>query len=203
MAAPAKTGRPNQRNRTRKDLLQAAARLMAAGRKPDLEEIAAEAQVSRATAYRYFPGVEALLLEAALDVATPEPEVLFRGAEGEGPEARVERVNQALHQMMAANEGPLRMMLINALERSLRESDADTPARQNRRTPLIQAALAPARDQFDPTALARLEAALALIVGTEAMVVFKDVLRVDDAEAQAVKSWAIEALVAAARRKDA
>ena len=42
---------------------------MKQGRKPDLEEIAEEALVSRATAYRYFPSVEALLLEASLDVA--------------------------------------------------------------------------------------------------------------------------------------
>lgn len=200
MAASSPAGRPNQKQRTRKDLLRAASRLMAQGRKPDLEQIAAEAQVSRATAYRYFPGVEALLVEAALDLATPEPEALFEGADGEGPVARVERVNEALHQMMAANEQALRMMLIHSLERSIRPDGDDTPGRQNRRTPLIQAALAPARADFDPVALARLEQALALIVGTEAMVVFKDVLRVDDAEARAVKSWAIAALVAAARR---
>jgi hypothetical protein len=33
------------------------------------------------------------------------------------------------------------------------------------------------------------------------MIVFKDVLQVDDAEAVAVKAWAIEALAAAARRR--
>jgi AcrR family transcriptional regulator len=44
---------------------------MKQGRKPSLEEIAEEALISRATAYRYFPRVEALLLEASLDVVTP------------------------------------------------------------------------------------------------------------------------------------
>src|SRR3546814_6420835 len=61
------TGRPNQKRRTRKELLQAASRLMKQGRKPSLEEIDEEALVSRATAYRYFPGVEAWLVEASLD----------------------------------------------------------------------------------------------------------------------------------------
>lgn len=65
-------GRPNQRVRTRKDLLQAAARLMKQGRKPSLDDVAQEALVSRATAYRYFPTIDALLLEASLDVAVPE-----------------------------------------------------------------------------------------------------------------------------------
>ena len=70
-------GRPNQRRRTRKDLLQAASRLMKQGHQPSLEEIAEEALVSRATAYRYFPSVEALLLEASFDVAIPEAGDLF------------------------------------------------------------------------------------------------------------------------------
>ena len=57
------TGRPNQKSRTRKDLLQAAGRLLKQGRKPTLDEVAAEALVSRATAYRYFPTPESLVLE--------------------------------------------------------------------------------------------------------------------------------------------
>ena len=68
------TGRPNQRRRTRKDLLHAAARLMKNGRVPTIEEVAEEALVSRATAYRYFPSVEALVREATLDVAMPRPD---------------------------------------------------------------------------------------------------------------------------------
>ena len=48
--------------------------------------------------------------------------------------------------------------------------------RQNRRTPLIEAALAPARKQFRPADLEMLIKALALIIGTEALVVFRDVL---------------------------
>ena len=71
-------------------------------------------------------------------------------------------------------------------------------ARQNRRSPLIEQALAPAADTFEPAVLERLKAALALIIGTEAMVVFKDVLQLDDASADEVRCWAIRALTAAA-----
>ncbi|HET6470955.1 MAG TPA: TetR family transcriptional regulator, partial [Pseudomonadales bacterium] len=55
------SGRHNQRRRTRKDLLTAAATLMRSGAKPSLEAVAEAAMVSRATAYRYFPSIEALL----------------------------------------------------------------------------------------------------------------------------------------------
>jgi AcrR family transcriptional regulator len=190
-------GRPNQRRRTRKDLLQAASRLMKQGRKPTLEEVAAEAMVSRATAYRYFTSVEALILEASLDQATPSPETLFTDGLAD-PVARVQRAETALHEMQMANEVALRMMLANALQRSV-SGASEEPIRQNRRTALIEAALAPSAGEFAPTDLDRLTKALAVVFGTEAMIVFKDVLQIDDSEARAVKAWMIDALVAAAK----
>ena len=194
--------RPNQKRRTRKDLLTAAARLMERGRKPTLEEVAEEALVSRATAYRYFPGVEPLLVEAALDVAVPLPEDLFRGKGPADPVARLEQVEGALHDMIGANEASLRLMLMQSLQRGLfRDGTADdVPPRQNRRTPLIEAALEPARAGFRPAALKTLARAHALVIGTESMVVCKDVLQIDDAEARKVRRFAIRALVEAARR---
>ena len=196
-------GRPQQKQRTRKALLEAAAQLTRQGRRPTLEEIAEQALVSRATAYRYFPNVEALYLEASIDIETPATEDALRGAPADDVVARLEHVDHALHTMIAANEASLRMMLAQSLQRSARgEIDAQMPVRQNRRTPLIDAALEPARKEFKPAALANLRRALALVIGTEAMVVFKDVLQVDDSEARRVKRWAIRALVAAARKTE-
>ena len=192
-------GRPQQKQRTRKALLEAAAQLTRQGRRPTLEEIAEQALVSRATAYRYFPNVEALYLEASIDIETPATEDALRGAPADDVVARLEHVDHALHTMIAANEASLRMMLAQSLQRSARgEIDAQMPVRQNRRTPLIEAALDPARDRFKPAALKRLKQALALVVGPEAMVVFKDVLRLDDVEARKTRRWAIRALVEAA-----
>ena len=199
MAESEAAGRPQQRMRTRKDLLRAAARLTGQGRKPSLEEIAAEALVSRATAYRYFPSVEALLAEAALDVVTPEPDALLQDAPDD-PVARLERVDTALHEVVLANEASFRLMLAHSLQQGLSDNGSELPKRQNRRSPLIEAALEPARDQIKPATLRMLSRALALIIGTESLVVFKDVLRLDDAEARKVKRWAIRALVEAARK---
>ncbi|HMM65754.1 MAG TPA: helix-turn-helix domain-containing protein [Dokdonella sp.] len=194
-----KRGRPNQKRRTRKDLLKAAARLMQQGRKPTLEEIADEALVSRATAYRYFPGMDALLAEALLDVAAPDPETLFGETASSDPVERLEQVDSALHDLTLANEASMRLMLSQSLQRGGGDA-ADLPPRQNRRTPLIEAALRPARKQFTPAGLRNLSNALAMVIGTEAIIVFKDVLQLDDAEARKVKRWAIRALVEAARR---
>lgn len=194
-------GRTNQRRRTRKDLLQAAGRLMKDGRPPTLEEVAEAALVSRATAYRYFPNVEALLAEATLDMATPDPAKLFDGIGPGDPVARVTLADEALHDMVAANEPALRLFLANALLRATRsDGEEGVPLRQNRRTPLIEAALEPARRQFKPAAYESLVKALALVLGTEAVIVCKDVLQLSDSEARKVKRWAIKAMVEAARR---
>ena len=83
--------------------------------------------------------------------------------------------------MILANEPSLRMMLVHSLQRVIKGgADSDIPPRQNRRSPLIEAALKPERNEFDPAALKLLHKALALIIGTEGIVVFKDVLQTSD-----------------------
>lgn len=199
MADAEKLGRPNQKSRTRKDLLRAASRLMKDGRNPTLEEIAEEALVSRATAYRYFSGVEALLVEAALDVAMPD-ETLFAGDGSGDVVERLLRADNAVAGMIARNEAALRAMLVHSLQRGMDANGLGgaLPVRQNRRTPLIEQALAPVRDTLPAVDFTRLARALALVIGTESMLVFKDVLAIDEAEAPAIRAWMIRALVAAA-----
>ncbi len=191
--------RANQRYRTRKDLIAAAARLMKGGRKPSLEEVAEAALVSRATAYRYFPSIDALLAEASVDVTVPDGEALFAGDPSVDPEERVAKAEAAMHRSVFDNEAAIRLMLSAALVRAAAGvSNGSVPTRQNRRTPLIEAALAPARDRLTEEGYARLCAALAMIFGSESMVVFRDVLQLDEATARAVKSWAVRTLVRAA-----
>jgi AcrR family transcriptional regulator len=191
--------RENQRYRTRKDLIAAAARLMKNGRKPTLDEVAEAALVSRATAYRYFPNVEALLVEAPLDLAVPDGAALFANDPSDDPEERVDRAEAAMHRTVFENEVAIRLMLASALTRAAEgQADSPVPLRQNRRTPLIEAALAPARGRLSKGSYERLRAALAMIFGSESMVVFRDVLRCDETTAREVKSWAVRALVRAA-----
>ena len=202
-------GRTNQRHRTRKDLLAAAGRLLKQGRTPDMDEVAREAMVSRATAYRYFPTIEQLLVEAPLDGAVPDPHEVFAGERSSDPAERVDKAEAALHEMVYRNAAQLRVMLAASLERAATEAAASAcatarvPLRQNRRAPLIEAALAPSRDRFTGAAYRKLSAALALIFGVESMIVFTDVLGIDEKAARKIKSWAATALVDAALKESA
>ncbi|TVQ50238.1 MAG: TetR/AcrR family transcriptional regulator [Gammaproteobacteria bacterium] len=190
--------RENQRLRTRKDLLEAAARLLDAGHVPGMDEIAEAALVSRATAYRYFPSLEALLLEAPLQAEAPDPEALFAGDDGSDPEARIDRAVDALQRMAYANAPQLRLMLSHSLARP---GQAGGPRRQNRRTQLIETALEPIRPQLAPAEYRRLCRALALLIGTEAMIVCQDVLQIDERAAREASRWAARALVREALAK--
>lgn len=185
-------GRVNQRMRTRKDLLRAAAHLLRRGRSPSMAEVAQEARVSRATAYRYFDSVVALLCEAPIDREVPDPENVFAGDRTTDPETRVAKAEDALHAMVYRSIPQLRVMLAHTLRRSL---ESEIPVRQNRRTPLIEKALEPARGRLRPATYEKLCAALALLFGPESMVVFEDVLGIGEQRARAVKRWAIHHLV--------
>jgi AcrR family transcriptional regulator len=193
-------GRGNQHLRTRKDLLLAAARLLKEGRQPTMDEVAEAALVSRATAYRYFPTLDALLVEAPLDGAMPEADTLFAADSSSDPVERLDRAEAAMHRRTYQNEAQLRLMLASSLLRGAGGASA-APPRQNRRTPLIEAALAPARKRFSKEAYENLRAALALVFGTESMVVYRDVVPLDERKARKVKSWAIRALVRAALKE--
>jgi len=197
------TPRDNQRRRTRKDLLQAAAKLMRDGHLPTLDQVAEAALVSRATAYRYFPNIESLLVEAPIEIAMPDAEAFFGTGGTDNPVIRMNQVDDAVEKVITANEAALRMMLMNSMQLRLRNADPGAPARQNRRAPLIAMALKPAEGMFEPEAFDRLNKALALVIGPEAMVTFKDVLRIDDADARAVRRWIIKALIEAAMRQQA
>lgn len=191
------SGRDAQRARTRKAIVRAAAGMLERGERPDLEAVAAEAGVSRATAYRYFPGIDALLSEAAVDALMPEPGDLFDGAVAD-PAVRLAMVDAAITGAIRQREMPLRLMLAQVLERSARGGVDGIPLRQNRRTPLIEKALEPLGPRLSPENRQRLIGALAMVIGSEGHIALKDVLGLEPEQADAVRQWAITALLGAA-----
>ncbi len=75
--------------------------------------------------------------------------------------------------------------------------DGSTPIREGRRMRLLERVLDQLRAKLDRGQWRRLQAALALTVGTEPMVIMKDVCRLGDREAQQVLLWAALALLRA------
>ena len=110
LAAPAARG---PRARMRRMMLDAAMRLMQDGLVPSISDVAEAAQVSRATAYRYFP-TQSELIQAAVDEALGP--ILKWSSTSEDAEQRVGELIQFSYPRMHDFEVPLRGALRLALD---------------------------------------------------------------------------------------
>ena len=192
--------RVNQKRRTRTALTEAAQELLEQGRAPTIAEVADRALVSRATAYRYFPSQEHLLLEVVLERSIDEIDrAVAAAADSPDVAARVDGLVSAIHKEIASNEAGFRSLLQLSIGHS--PSDAPTVAsiRGERRLKWIDQALEPLAGVIDEDSHRRLTSALALCVGAEAFVVLRDLCGLGPHEADEALRWAASALVAAAR----
>ncbi|HXW80186.1 MAG TPA: TetR/AcrR family transcriptional regulator [Acidimicrobiales bacterium] len=189
--------RDNQKRRTRRALVEAAARLMLAGKRPSVAEVADAAEVSRRTAYRYFPSAEQLAVEAALEALRPGMELsIDAGAADQGIDGRVDRLVDALHRLTLDNEPLLRQMIRFTVDRG--PIEPGVPPRPRRRLEYIEHTLAPLRAHLAKKDFDRLVNALAVVIGIEATLVLRDICGLDSNEIVKVEHWAAQALLSAA-----
>jgi AcrR family transcriptional regulator len=189
--------RDNQKRRTRRALVQAAGQLVAAGRLPSVAEVADAAEVSRRTAYRYFPTAEQLKVEAILEALRPGMErAIESGEPAGGIEERVDRLVTALHRLTLDNEPLLRQMIRFAVERG--PIEPGVPPRPSRRLEYIEKTLSPLRGHLDEDRFDRLVNALAVVIGIEATLVLRDICGLDSDEIVDIERWAAQALLRAA-----
>jgi AcrR family transcriptional regulator len=193
--------RANQKERTRAALVAAAAGMLREGIAPGVAEAAQRAKVSRATAYRYFPTQDSLLVEVTAVNPAIEPVERMLGSLGDDPaDERLRRLLHAFIPIVQAEEMTMRTALRAYLDTWLesRRQGAPTPAvREGRRMRWLDTALAPVRRQLPAAQWKRLRAALSLVLGIEAVVVLKDVCHASDEESLATLEWAAVALLQA------
>ncbi len=194
-------GRVNQKQRTRKEILRAAERLLARGEQPGLEAVAEEALVSRATVYRYFSNLDMLLAEAPLDVQTLDAEELLGDMPSDrasDPAERAVRIQEHLHDLVCRNESRFRLFLKATMEQWIAEGgNPGEPLRGARRIGMLDTALDPLRSKLDRRTYENLRSSLAMLVSVEAFIAQTDVCRLKPKQGKAVASWAIRTLVAA------
>ena len=193
-----KGGRARQRARTRRQILDAAVRLMHEGTIPTVEQAAAAADVSPATGYRYFR-TQGALLRDAVDAAFPTE--LVHQLEGD-PLARIDHVIDRGFQELVRHEvfdrAVLRLALDQWLRRHAGQDLRERPVERPGRKPLVSAILEPLRARSSARELRRLELALAMIMGIESYVALSDIYGVKPREAKEVWRWACKALIRAA-----
>ncbi len=189
-----RTGRTQQKARTRDALIAATRRLLAQGTTPTVEQAAAAASISRATAYRYFPNQRALLAATypAIDLRS-----LLPSPAPPDPAARLAAVADAQTQLVLQLEPELRTHLRLALDPDGADRD-QLPLRRGRRITWIEDALAPLRGQLPDRELRRLVHAIGATVGIEALVWLTDIAGLSRQQAVEVMRWSAETLLRAA-----
>lgn len=196
-------GRDKQKRRTRKAVLMAARELICQGQTPSVTEAADAADVSRRTAYRYFPTQEQLLTEAMLEEERPVVEHAFEAADlANDVEARLDVLVHTLYKDMRTTEPLLRAMVRLTLKHSPDEPGDEksemTPRRGYRRIEWIELALSPVREQLDEARFERLVSAIAVCIGIESVLVLCDIRGLDLAAAEDVSRWSTKMLLRAA-----
>lgn len=189
-----RSGRTAQKARTRAALVAAARGLLARGITPTVEETAAAAAISRATAYRYFPNQHELLVAA-------HPEVEATSLLGEeppaGPEARLDAVVTGLAEILLGAEDSYRAMLRLSLEPDAADR-GELALRKGRRFLWLEDALEPLRGRLTERAFERLIHALAAAVGIEALVALIDLGGLSREDAVDVMRWSARSLLRSA-----
>lgn len=184
------------RARTRRLMLETATRLMQGGAIPSVTEVAEAAEVSRATAYRYFPS-QAALVHAVVDEALG-PILKWHSASPDA-EARTRDLFTSAMPRIDAFEATFRAALKLSLDQwAARQAGTlgpEPPFTRGHRVDLLRDAIAPLRDRVPEAAFDRLAKALSLLFGIEALVVLKDIWGVDADETQAITEWAASMLV--------
>ena len=194
------SGRPGQRRRTRKAIVEATARLLEEGGTPTVADIADAADVSRRTVYLYFPTLEQLLIDAALGALSQAQvdDVLELPELGDDVAGRMAAVARALQTMSPEVERLGRTLIRLTVESGGAGGEADVPVlRGYRRVEWIERALGPLRDRVGQAAFERLVSAVAMVVGWEALIVQRDIRGLTPTEGADLSVWAAQALVAA------
>ncbi|WP_064735970.1 TetR/AcrR family transcriptional regulator [Azohydromonas australica] len=199
--APDTQGRVNQRRRTQRALIEAVLALHDEGAQPTFAEVAERALVSRATAYRYYASVEALLSEALFERSVPPLDEVFRP--GDDPVQAIGRAVRDFNRLLVQDEAALHVMERSFMSVWLDNTPDARPPRPARRLQYIGPLVEALRNELPPAARKRLAQALAMVAGPEAVLSLRDVAGATVEEVLDASAWAAMALVQAARAQTA
>lgn len=189
------------RARTRRLLIDTAIRLFDGGAFPSITEVAQEAQLSRATAYRYFPTQNALV--SAIVAATLSPMANWQPTH-QDVIARIDELFSFAFPHMLKHEGTLRAALHLSLTQWAQLQSTDATSRQERaelgnRSAVLSLVTQPLREELSMELNDRVVRALSLVYGSEIFLVMKDIWGCDNDELQEIGKWIAKAIVRQAR----
>lgn len=188
------------RARTARLMLDTAVQLMQGGIVPSVSDVAEAAEVSRATAYRYFPS-QAALVQAVVDEALG-PILDWSSTTPDAGERTRDLFRSSMPRIDAFEatfRAALKLSLDQWAQRQAGTLGNEPPFKRGHRVDLVSDAVAPLRGRIPQAGFDRLVKALSLMFGIETLIIVKDIWGGTAEEAQEVVLWAAETLVASAQ----
>jgi AcrR family transcriptional regulator len=186
-------GRANQKLRTYQALLDAALELTDGGQQPTLQDVASKAGLSRATVYRYFPSVDALIHEAYFGrAAVPLEEFVPPDTD---PVEAIGRAAKMMNSLLLDDEAGLHVVERAFMQMWLDSAPGEGPSRMGRRMKYIDPIINGLSKRLSPAARRRLRTALAMTMGTEAVLAMRDVAGAPIEECISASVWAAQSLI--------
>lgn len=171
------------------------------GHIPSVAEVAVRSNVSRATAYRYFPSRSALVT-AVIDTSLG-PVRSFASDSPDG-RARVHELFATTFPRFKEFEAQLRAAAQLTLEQWALERAGlleEEPYRRGHRVRILEHAIAPLAPALTPAVRDRLHRALSVVYGIEPYIILKDIWGLPDREVERTALWMADALIDAALRE--
>jgi AcrR family transcriptional regulator len=178
------TGRINQKLETRHKILESAKQLVRKGIDFNLEDVANNAEISRATIYRYYPNLEILSYEVGIDIGTKTPEDIIEDLKDCSLNDMLMGIQNYYNEHAVNNENAFRKYLSAVLTSA---SEKKRGARRNR---TLQLALM--KSDIRPKEKKDLVNLLAILMGIEPLIVAKDVSGLDNQEFKELMSWGMK-----------
>lgn len=188
------TGRAGQKRRTWRALVDAARELVAEGTAVSIDGAAMRAGVSRATAYRYFPTKDELLVAAHPEITATS---LLPDPPPRDVRTRLDLVATGFIDLIIQTEPQQRAMLRASLE----ESRPGLPLRRGRGIRWIAEALQPLEAKLGADGVQRLARAVRSAIGIEALVWLTDIGGLARHEAAATMRWSAQSMLESALRQ--
>ncbi|WP_428944112.1 TetR/AcrR family transcriptional regulator [Pantoea sp. FN060301] len=190
------------RARTRRLLIETAMKMFDSGAFPSITEVAQEAQLSRATAYRYFPTQSALV--SAIVTETLSPIKSWRPSREEVGD-RIDELLSFAFPRMLEHEGTLRAALHLSLTQWAQSQATDRPGKEKlvrgNRKALLQHVVEPLNKELPPEMVQRVIQSLSLVYGSEIFLVMKDIWGCNNEQLQDIGKWIAKAIVRQAREE--
>ncbi|GAB1438541.1 TetR/AcrR family transcriptional regulator [Providencia sp.] len=185
------------RKRTYVLLVTTALDLFEKGAMPSVSELAQEAGVSRATAYRYFPTQSDLITATVNESLGP---ILTWRPQSEKTEERIDELLSYAFPRMFEHEGALRAALQASLQqwaqnRSVPLGTKDKRLERGNRKDILTMVTSPMKADYPQDIIDKVVRAFSVIYGSEIFLVLKDIWKMEDSQVTELAQWIAKAIM--------